>query len=74
MILYRQKNNFKIDGERRIIENTKLSTAKKQGAKEREKSIAKSMLTKKMDIPLISELTGLSKNQITMLMQKKFKY
>ena len=35
-----------------------------QGAKEREKSIAKSMLSKKMDIPLISELTGLSKKQI----------
>lgn len=31
-------------------------------------SIAKSMLDKKMDIPLISELTGLSKNQIAMLM------
>ena len=39
-----------------------------QGAKEKEKSIAKSMLAKKMDIPLISELTGLSKKQISMLM------
>ena len=40
----------------------------KQGAKEREESIAKSMLAKKMDIPLISELTGLSKKQIARLM------
>ena len=66
--------------ERRRIENSIKLTAKKQGikqgikqgvkqgAKEREKSIAKSMLDKNMDIPLISELTGLSKNQITMLM------
>ena len=30
-------------------------------------SIAKSMLAKKMDISLISELTGLSKKQITKL-------
>ncbi len=62
--------------ERRRIENSIKLTSKKQGikqgikqgAKEREKSIAKSMLDKNMDIPLISELTGLSKNQITMLM------
>ena len=66
--------------ERRRIENSIKLTSKKQGikqgikqgvkqgAKEREKSIAKTMLDKNMDIPLISELTGLSKNQITMLM------
>ena len=40
---------------------------RKEGAKAREKSIAKSMLDKKMDIPLISELTGLSQKQISML-------
>ncbi len=40
----------------------------KKGAKEREKAIAKSMLSKKMDIPLSSELTGLSKKQIAKLM------
>lgn len=39
----------------------------KKGAKEREKAIAKSMLAKNMDIPLISELTGLTKKQITKL-------
>ena len=54
--------------ERKRIENTKLITAEEKGAKEREKSIAKSMLAKKMDIPLISEITGLSKSQVTMLM------
>ena len=40
----------------------------KQGASNEKKSIAKSMLAKKMDIPLISELTGLSKKQIARLM------
>ena len=62
--------------ERRRIENSIKITAKKQGIKQgvkqgasnEKKSIAKSMLDKNMDIPLISELTGLSKNQITMLM------
>ena len=70
--------------ERRRVENSIKITAKeqghkqglkqgikqgiKQGAKDEKKSIAKSMLAKKMDIPLISELTGLSKKQITMLM------
>ena len=39
----------------------------KKVAKQREKSIAKSMLDKKMDIPLISELTGLSEKQIARL-------
>ena len=70
--------------ERRLIENSIKITAKKQGVKQgvkqgikqgvrqgasnEKKIIAKSMLAKKMDIPLISELTGLSKKQITMLM------
>ena len=58
--------------ERKRIENSIKITARKQGlkqgVKEREKSIAKSMLAKKMDIPLISEITGLSKKQITRLM------
>ena len=53
--------------ERKRIENTKLITAEEKGAKEREKSIAKSMLAKKMDIPLICKITGLSKSQVTML-------
>ena len=39
----------------------------KQGASNEKKSIAKSMLAKKMDIPLISEITGLSKKQIARL-------
>ena len=58
--------------ERRLIENSIKITAKKQGIKQgasnEKKSIAKSMLAKKMDIPLISELTGLSKKQIARLM------
>ena len=62
--------------ERKRIENTKLITAEekgveigiKQGSSNEKKSIAKSMLAKKMDIPLISEITGLSKSQVTMLM------
>ena len=39
-----------------IVQKKEVNSARKEGAKEREKSIAK-----KMDIPLISELTGLSK-------------
>ena len=35
----------------------------KKDTKQREKSIAKSMLAKKMNIPLISELTGLTQNK-----------
>ena len=52
-------NSLKAEGEKNGI---------KKGASNEKKSIAKSMLAKKMDIPLISELTGLSKKQITMLM------
>ena len=48
--------------------NDGKQAGKKEGKKETATSIAKSMLDKKMDIPLISELTGLSKKQITMLM------
>ena len=41
---------------------------KAEGKKETTTSIAKSMLEKEIDIPLISELTGLSKKQIARLM------
>ena len=41
---------------------------RKEGASNEKKSIAKTMLSKKMDIPLISELTGLSKKQIKTLL------
>ena len=40
----------------------------KKGANNEKKSIAKSMLAKKMDIPLISDITGLSEAQIARLM------
>ena len=52
-------NSLKAEGEKEGI---------KKGVSNEKKSIAKSMLAKKMDIPLISELTGLSKKQITSLM------
>ena len=52
--------------------NSARSDGKKEGKiegkKETATSIAKSMLAKKMELPLISELTGLSQKQITMLM------
>ena len=62
--------------ERKRIENSIKITARKQGLKQgvkqgasnEKKTIAKSMLAKKMDIPLISEITGLSKKQIARLM------
>ena len=37
---------------------------KREGRKDTATSIAKSMLAKKMELPLISELTGLSQKQI----------
>ena len=40
----------------------------KKGASNEKNSIAKSMLAKKMDIPLISDITGLSEAQIVRLM------
>ena len=40
----------------------------KKGANNEKKSIAKLMLAKKMDIPLISDITGLSEAQIVRLM------
>lgn len=45
-----------------------LKKVVKNSANNEKKSIVKSMLAKKMDIPLISELTGLSKKQIAKLM------
>ena len=56
-------NSLKAEGERNGIKK-----GIKQGASNEKKSIAKSMLAIKMDIPLISELTGLSKKQIARLM------
>ena len=52
-------NSLRAEGEKEGME---------QGASNEKKSIAKSMLDKNMDIPLICELTGLSKRQITTLM------
>ena len=63
----KKMNRLKEEGEM-LGEKKGIKKGVKQGAKEREKAIAKSMLSKKMDIPLISELTGLSKKQIAKLM------
>ena len=66
--------------ERRRIENSIKITAKKQGVKQgikqgikqgasnEKKSIAKNLLKDGLPIPKVCEYTGLSKNQITMLM------
>ena len=50
-----------------IVHRKEINSARNDGRKETAISIAKSMLAKKMDISLISELTGLSKKQITKL-------
>ena len=50
-----------------IVHRKEINSARSDGRKETAISIAKSMLAKKMDISLISELTGLSKKQITKL-------
>ena len=50
-----------------IVHRKEINSARNDGRKETAISIAKSMLAKKMDISLISELTGLSKKQIAKL-------
>ena len=50
-----------------IVHRKEINSARSDGRKETAISIAKLMLAKKMDISLISELTGLSKKQITKL-------
>ena len=50
-----------------IVHRKEINSARSDGRKETVISIAKAMLAKKMDISLISELTGLSKKQITKL-------
>ena len=50
-----------------IVHRKEINSARSDGRKETVISIAKSMLAKKMDISLISELTGLSKKQIAKL-------
>ena len=51
----------------KIVHRKEINSARNDGRKETAISIAKSMLAKKMDISLISELTGLSKKQIAKL-------
>ena len=50
-----------------IVHRKEINSARSDGRKETAISIAKLMLAKKMDISLISELTGLSKKQIAKL-------
>ena len=48
--------------------NSARSDGKKEGAKEREKSIAKNLLKMNLSVKDIMKATGLSKKQITALM------
>ena len=50
-----------------IVHKKEINSVRKEGANNEKKLIAKTMLSKKMDIPLISEITGLSKKQILSL-------
>ena len=60
-------NSLKEEGEM-LGEKKGIKKGIKQGASNEKNSIAKSMLAKKMDIPLISDITGLSEAQIARLM------
>ena len=55
-----------------VVHKKEINSARREGKiegkREMTASIAKSMLEKEIDIPLISELTGLSKKQIARLM------
>ena len=59
-------NSLKEEGEM-LGEKKGIKKGIKQGASNEKNSIAKSMLDKKMDIPLISDITGLSEAQIARL-------
>ena len=67
---------YDLEEERRIIENTKLNSAKaqgiKQGAKARENSIAKNLLEIGIPKESIMQATGLSKKQIVKLMYEVY--
>ena len=62
-----EEEALKIEYHSNIAREERIEKGIEQGASNEKKTIAKSMLSKKMDIPLISELTGLSKNQIANL-------
>ena len=63
----KEEEELKIEYHTTIAREEGMEKGIEKGAKQREKSIVKSMLAKKMDLSLISELTGLSKSQISML-------
>ena len=60
-------DEFEVYYDAEIVHRKEINSARSDGRKETVISIAKLMLAKKMDISLISELTGLSKKQITKL-------
>lgn len=64
----KEEEALKIEYHSNLAREEGIEQGIEQGVSNEKKSIAKLMLSKKMDIPLISELTGLSKNQISMLM------
>ena len=51
-----------------IVQKKEVNSARKEGAKEREKSIAKNLLKMNLSVNDIMKATGLSKKQITTLM------
>ena len=51
----------------RKMENSHLDEARDEGKRERNIEIVKNMLSKNMDIKLISEITGLTENEINSL-------
>ena len=75
--LYDPEKRRKEEEELKIEYHTKLALEKgiekgiekglKNGSNNEKKTIAKAMLSKNMEIPIISEITGLSENQIMML-------
>ena len=64
----KEEEALKIEYHSNIAREEGIEQGIEQGANDEKKAIAKSMLSKKMNIPLISEITGLTKKQITALM------
>ena len=67
--LYDPEKRRKEELELKIEYHTKLALEKgiENGSNNEKRTIVKAMLSKNMEIPIISEITGLSENQIMML-------
>ena len=63
----KEEEELKIEYHTKLARKEGLEQGIEKGAKEKERSIVKTMLSRNMEIPIISEITGLSEKQIKSL-------